>query len=139
MISGHMWNQIRNPPYSMPGRDGSPGFIAAGFQNQFGLETQIVAVICMYWILVVELFMCSFLNKLGLLTFNSVLDGAFGCVDAVLCGAVIALIGSITDIKNPAQQRSAVWIWLGIFGVMFSMLLYIFRLKNPGYPFRFLF
>ena len=47
MISGHMWNQIRNPPYSVPGRDGRAGFIAQGFQNQFGLETQIVAVICM--------------------------------------------------------------------------------------------
>ncbi|KAG0308210.1 oligosaccharyl transferase subunit ost3/OST6 [Dissophora globulifera] len=46
MISGHMWNQIRNPPYSMKGRDGSTGYIAAGFQNQFGLETQIIAVIC---------------------------------------------------------------------------------------------
>ncbi|KAF8927365.1 hypothetical protein EDD21DRAFT_372029 [Dissophora ornata] len=104
MISGHMWNQIRNPPYSMPGRDGSPGFIAAGFQNQFGLETQIVAV--MY---------------------------------AVLSGAVISLIGGIPRIEDPAKQRTAVWIWLAILGVMFSMLLYIFRLKNPGYPFRFLF
>ncbi|KAF8927938.1 oligosaccharyl transferase subunit ost3/OST6 [Dissophora ornata] len=45
MISGHMWNQIRNPPYTVPGRDGRPGFIAQGFQNQFGLETQLVAVI----------------------------------------------------------------------------------------------
>ncbi|KAF9086801.1 oligosaccharyl transferase subunit ost3/OST6 [Mortierella sp. GBA35] len=44
-ISGHMWNQIRHPPYSMPSRDGRPGFIAPGFQNQFGLETQIVAII----------------------------------------------------------------------------------------------
>ncbi|KAF9903127.1 oligosaccharyl transferase subunit ost3/OST6 [Linnemannia zychae] len=44
-ISGHMWNQIRHPPYSMPSRDGRPGFIASGFQNQFGLETQIVAII----------------------------------------------------------------------------------------------
>ncbi|KAG0340081.1 oligosaccharyl transferase subunit ost3/OST6, partial [Podila humilis] len=45
MISGHMWNQIRNPPYTVPGRDGRPGFIAQGFQNQFGLESQIVAVL----------------------------------------------------------------------------------------------
>lgn len=41
-----MWNQIRHPPYSMPSRDGRPGFIAPGFQNQFGLETQIVAITC---------------------------------------------------------------------------------------------
>ncbi|KAG0371811.1 oligosaccharyl transferase subunit ost3/OST6 [Mortierella sp. AD032] len=44
-ISGHMWNQIRHPPYSMPSRDGRPGFIAPGFQNQFGLETQIVSIL----------------------------------------------------------------------------------------------
>ncbi|KAF9109462.1 oligosaccharyl transferase subunit ost3/OST6, partial [Mortierella sp. AM989] len=47
MISGHMWNQIRNPPISMPGHDGQPGYIAAGFQTQFRLEALIVAVICM--------------------------------------------------------------------------------------------
>ncbi|KAG0212095.1 oligosaccharyl transferase subunit ost3/OST6 [Mortierella sp. GBA30] len=104
MISGHMWNQIRHPPYTMPGRDGSPGFIAAGFQNQFGLETQIVAV--MY---------------------------------AVLCSGVISLISSVPRIENPAKQRVAVWIWMAIFGIMFSILLQFFRLKNPAYPFRLLF
>ena len=40
-----MWNQIRRPPYSVPTHNGQPGFIAQGFQNQFGLETQIIAVI----------------------------------------------------------------------------------------------
>ncbi|KAG0253681.1 oligosaccharyl transferase subunit ost3/OST6 [Mortierella polycephala] len=44
MISGHMWNQIRNPPYMARGRDG-PAFIAQGFQNQIGIETQLVAFI----------------------------------------------------------------------------------------------
>ncbi|KAI7819367.1 hypothetical protein BC939DRAFT_531254 [Gamsiella multidivaricata] len=39
VISGHMWNQIRNTPYPMPGRDSRLGLIAAVFQNQFGLET----------------------------------------------------------------------------------------------------
>ncbi|KAF9178667.1 oligosaccharyl transferase subunit ost3/OST6, partial [Haplosporangium sp. Z 767] len=45
MISGHMWNQIRNPPYMARGRDGHPAFIAQGFQNQIGIETQLVAAI----------------------------------------------------------------------------------------------
>ncbi|KAG0261471.1 oligosaccharyl transferase subunit ost3/OST6 [Mortierella polycephala] len=103
MISGHMWNQIRHPPYTMPGRDGRPGFIAAGFQNQFGLETQIVAI--MY---------------------------------AVLCGGVISLISSVPRIENPAKQRIAVWIWMAVIGIMFSILIQFFRLKNPSYPFRLL-
>ncbi|KAG9323542.1 hypothetical protein KVV02_003362 [Mortierella alpina] len=104
MISGHMWNQIRHPPYTMTGRDGRPGFIAAGFQNQFGLETQVVAV--MY---------------------------------AVLCGAVISLISSVPRIEDPAKQRLAIWLWLTLFGIMYSVLLHVFRLKNPAYPYRLLF
>ncbi|KAF9923335.1 oligosaccharyl transferase subunit ost3/OST6 [Linnemannia zychae] len=43
-ISGHMWNHIRHPPYSMVGRDGRFVFIAPSYQSQFGLETQIVAI-----------------------------------------------------------------------------------------------
>ncbi|GJJ77435.1 oligosaccharyltransferase complex subunit gamma [Entomortierella parvispora] len=104
MISGHMWNQIRNPPYTMPGRDGRPGFIAQGFQNQFGMETQIIAMIY-----------------------------------AVLCCSVISLISSVPRIEDPSKQRFAVWVWIAIFGIMFSMLMQFFRLKNPGYPFRLLF
>ncbi|KAF9306087.1 oligosaccharyl transferase subunit ost3/OST6 [Mortierella antarctica] len=104
MISGHMWNQIRNPPYTMPSRDGNPSFIAAGFQTQFGLETQIVAVIY-----------------------------------AVLCGAVVSLFSSIPRIEDPAKQRFAVWVWMTILGILFSILLQFFRLKNPAYPYRLLF
>ncbi|KAG0346876.1 oligosaccharyl transferase subunit ost3/OST6 [Podila humilis] len=104
MISGHMWNQIRHPPYTMPSRDGRPSFIAAGFQTQFGLETQIVAIIY-----------------------------------AVLCGSVVSLFSSIPRIENPAKQRFAVWVWMAIMGIMFSILLQLFRLKNPAYPYRLLF
>ena len=46
--SGQMWNQIRNAPYVAAGRDGSVTYFASGFQNQYGAETQIVAVICEY-------------------------------------------------------------------------------------------
>ncbi|CZT14226.1 related to OST3-oligosaccharyltransferase gamma subunit [Ramularia collo-cygni] len=43
--SGHMFNHIRKVPYA--GGDGKGGlnYFAGGFQNQFGLETQIVAAI----------------------------------------------------------------------------------------------
>ncbi|KFH64455.1 hypothetical protein MVEG_09191 [Podila verticillata NRRL 6337] len=104
MISGHMWNQIRHPPYTMPSRDGRPSFIAAGFQTQFGLETQVVAVIY-----------------------------------AVLCGAIVSLFSSIPRIDDPAKQRFAVWVWMAIMSIMFSILLQFFRLKNPAYPYRLLF
>ncbi|CDH55709.1 dolichyl-diphosphooligosaccharide-proteinglycotransferase [Lichtheimia corymbifera JMRC:FSU:9682] len=45
MISGQMWNQIRNPPYVMPGPNGKMNFVAGGFQQQLGLESRIVAAI----------------------------------------------------------------------------------------------
>ncbi|PHH79189.1 hypothetical protein CDD80_5463 [Ophiocordyceps camponoti-rufipedis] len=44
-ISGHMFNHIRKVPYV--GSDGKGGvtYIAPGFQNQYGLETQIIATL----------------------------------------------------------------------------------------------
>ena len=31
MISGHMWNHIRKPPYIMPGQNGQINYIANGY------------------------------------------------------------------------------------------------------------
>ncbi|CAM0139949.1 oligosaccharyl transferase subunit ost3/OST6 [Umbelopsis sp. WA50703] len=45
MISGHMWNHIRKPPYVIPGKNGQINYIANGFQAQLGMESQVVAVI----------------------------------------------------------------------------------------------
>ncbi|KAI8970368.1 hypothetical protein BDF20DRAFT_121338 [Mycotypha africana] len=42
MTSGYMWNRIRSPPYIMPGRNGDISYVAAGFSNQLGIESQIV-------------------------------------------------------------------------------------------------
>ncbi|KAG0272304.1 oligosaccharyl transferase subunit ost3/OST6 [Linnemannia exigua] len=104
MISGHMWNQIRQPPYSVPNRDGRSGFIAQGFQNQFGLETQIVAVLY-----------------------------------SLLTAATIGLIAVVPRIENPFGQRTAVWVCMGMFTFTFSVLIQIFRIKNPSYPFTLMF
>jgi oligosaccharyltransferase complex subunit gamma len=43
-----MFNHIRKVPYA--GTDGKGGltYFAGGFQNQFGLETQIVAAMCKF-------------------------------------------------------------------------------------------
>ncbi len=44
-IGGYMWNTIRNPPF-IANEDGRPAFFASGFQNQYGVETFIVAGLC---------------------------------------------------------------------------------------------
>jgi oligosaccharyltransferase complex subunit gamma len=51
MTGGYMFVRIREMPYT--GGDG--GWIAGGYQNQFGQETQVVALICMLFILDSEL------------------------------------------------------------------------------------
>ncbi|KAK3670668.1 oligosaccharyl transferase subunit ost3/OST6 [Recurvomyces mirabilis] len=47
--SGHMFNHIRKVPYVSGDGKGGVSYFAGGFQNQFGLETQIVAA--MYGVL----------------------------------------------------------------------------------------
>jgi oligosaccharyltransferase complex subunit gamma len=46
--SGHMFNHIRKVPYVAGDGRGGVSYIAGGFQNQFGMETQIIAGICMF-------------------------------------------------------------------------------------------
>jgi len=46
--SGHMFNHIRKVPYVGGDGKGKIGYFAGGFQNQFGLETQIVAAMCRF-------------------------------------------------------------------------------------------
>lgn len=47
--SGHMFNHIRKVPYAVPDGKGGLNYFAGGFQNQYGLETQIVAGMCMFF------------------------------------------------------------------------------------------
>lgn len=49
--SGHMFNHIRKVPYVAGDGKGGISYFAGGFQNQFGLETQIVAAMCEFLIL----------------------------------------------------------------------------------------
>lgn len=44
--SGHMFNHIRSVPYVASDGRGGITYFARGFQNQFGLETQIIAALC---------------------------------------------------------------------------------------------
>lgn len=42
-----MFNHIRKVPYVAGNGQGGISYFAGGFSNQFGMETQIVAAICM--------------------------------------------------------------------------------------------
>lgn len=44
--SGHMFNHIRKVPYVAGDGKGGISYFAGGFQNQYGLETQIIAALC---------------------------------------------------------------------------------------------
>ena len=44
--SGHMFNHIRRVPYVSGNGRGGINYFAGGFQNQYGMETQIVAAMC---------------------------------------------------------------------------------------------
>lgn len=44
--SGHMFNHIRKVPYVAGDGRGGISYFASGFQNQFGMETQLVAAMC---------------------------------------------------------------------------------------------
>jgi oligosaccharyltransferase complex subunit gamma len=46
--SGHMFNHIRKVPYVAGNGRGGISYFAGGFQNQYGMETQIVAAMCKY-------------------------------------------------------------------------------------------
>lgn len=48
--SGHMFNHIRKVPYVAGDGRGGMSYFAGGFSNQFGLETQIVAAMCEFWV-----------------------------------------------------------------------------------------
>ncbi|KAH6617323.1 hypothetical protein F5144DRAFT_586170 [Chaetomium tenue] len=98
--SGHMFNHIRNVPYVAGDGRGGISYFANGFQNQYGLETQIVAA--MY----------------GILALSS-----------------ISLAIKVPRMTDPRNQGIAFLAWFGILFVVYSLLLSIFRGKNPGYTF----
>lgn len=44
--SGYMWNKIKNAPYVQAGPNGHISWVAGGYSNQLGLESQVVGMIC---------------------------------------------------------------------------------------------
>ncbi|BEI81082.1 hypothetical protein CcaverHIS002_0202420 [Cutaneotrichosporon cavernicola] len=43
--SGYMWNKIKNAPYVQSGAGGRISWVAGGYQNQLGLESQVVGAL----------------------------------------------------------------------------------------------
>ncbi|KAK7204998.1 hypothetical protein BZA70DRAFT_167934 [Myxozyma melibiosi] len=97
--SGHMFNNIRHTPYVAGNKEGGVSYVAPGFQQQYGFETQVVAVLY------------AFL--------------AFGA---------ISLSIKTPRIKDSTRQLLSVLTWATIIWCLFSALMFVFRMKNPGYP-----
>jgi oligosaccharyltransferase complex subunit gamma len=114
--SGHMFNHIRKVPYVAGDGKGGVSYFAGGFQNQFGLETQIVAAMCMFCI-------------------NLLINVANQSPDAILAFATISLALKVPRMTDPRAQGIATLAWGGIMLAMYSYLLGTFRFKNGGYPF----
>lgn len=117
--SGHMYNHIRKVPYVQPDGKGGVSYFAGGFQNQFGLETQIVAAMCKFG---------HAIHLIPSMLISNILDG-------VLSFATISLALKVPRITDPRAQAVAVAVWGGVILFMYSFLLSIFRIKNGGYPF----
>jgi oligosaccharyltransferase complex subunit gamma len=116
--SGHMFNHIRKVPYVSGDGKGGISYFAGGFQNQYGLETQIVAAMCKS---------CFLLSGL-ILELTTTADG-------ILAFATISLALKVPRMTDPRAQQIAVFIWGGVILGMYSFLLSVFRIKNGGYPF----
>lgn len=62
--SGYMWNKIKNAPFVQVGQDGRINWIAGGYSNQLGLESQVVGALCEFawaesWLRSADVWMCA--------------------------------------------------------------------------------
>jgi len=62
-------------------------------------------------------------------------------VAAIYGGGAICLLGLVTHVPTlkPENRRYFIYGYTGLFFFCISVLFFVFRLKNGGYPFRFLF
>ncbi|TIB08850.1 hypothetical protein E3P89_03389 [Wallemia ichthyophaga] len=59
-----------------------------------------------------------------------------GTIYALLASTIVILTISVPKIQNTGRQRAAAYLWTLILIVTFSVLVYIFKMKQPIYPFR---
>lgn len=116
---GQMFNNIRKVPYVSGDGKGGISYFTGGFQNQLGIETQIIGFICECPLGTERL-----INPYA----NCITDGALSFM-------VIALILRAPRLSDSKiQQALIIGLSGGIF-VIYGLLLSIFRVKNGGYPF----
>ena len=115
--SGHMFNHIRKVPYVSGDGRGGISYFAGGFQNQLGLETQIIAAVCMW-----------FDTRRCVISANNSADG-------LLAFATITLALKVPRIADAKTQQVAALAWAAVLFLVYSFLLSVFRFKNGGYPF----
>lgn len=113
-----MFNHIRKVPYVAGDGKGGVSYFAGGFQNQFGLETQIVAAMCR-------------LSRILLPPLRMLILS----LDAILAFATISLALKVPRMTDPRAQGIATLAWGLVMLAMYSYLLSTFRIKNGGYPF----
>lgn len=119
--SGHMYNHIRKVPYIAGDGKGGISYFAGGFQNQYGLETQIVAA------------MCKSMRPPS--HYKAQKPSNQRCIDGLLSFATIALALRVPRIADPKYQQLMVFTWGLVSLGVYSFLLSVFRMKNGGYPF----
>lgn len=66
---------------------------------------------------------------------TTVISGIYG----TLAFAQLMLILGVPHAKTPGSQRMSIYIFSFLLIIVFSMLVSLFRIKNPSYPFRMLF
>lgn len=128
--SGHMYNQIRGTPYVAGDGKGGIAYFTGGFQNQVGLETQLVAAICKFFSRLTG----GQLSPAGPFAVMIVLT-LMKFADGLLAFATISLALKVPRMTDPNAQTAAVFIWGAVILGTFSFLLSVFRIKNGGYPF----
>lgn len=114
-----MFNHIRKVPYVAGDGKGGVSYFAGGFQNQFGLETQIIAALCKS-------------RKISITRSHTDVDIL---LDGILAFATISLALKVPRMADAKSQQFAVLVWGGLLLVTYSFLLSVFRIKNGGYPF----
>ncbi|KAK0545022.1 oligosaccharyl transferase subunit ost3/OST6 [Tilletia horrida] len=72
----------------------------------------------------------GFSNQFG--AESHILSGLY----ALLAASVVALTIYVPAQGDQGRQRAGVYLWSAIFLGAFSLLISVFRIKNPGYPFR---
>ncbi|RDB21052.1 Dolichyl-diphosphooligosaccharide--protein glycosyltransferase subunit 3 [Hypsizygus marmoreus] len=58
------------------------------------------------------------------------------CIYGLLATSFLMLILVVPRQTSPSRQRVQVYLWTGVFMIMYSMLVSLFRIKNRGYPFK---